>query len=1408
MKGILHAMGRTVSSRTVYFAFLFLFFFTFSFSVRANTVVIGTGSGALKQNNMNGLNPGDTLAINPGSYNDGIFSHMTGITIINHGGLVVFTSTVYCANNTSVNFVGTGAPGITYGFRFNVGSNNIGSITLDGHIENSTWSNMEFLNCGADAFGNQNYQTTYDGVNDNTKRLLNCKITNIHMDNCGAFMANFRGQFINVIDKCEFSNIIIDHSKVVQIMNVVAFYRSSIHHWTIGQQVCGPPTDAQGHTLDQGCFEIYGSPEIYDCSEIGQNYGWFMRITQQGLMGPQDSHVYNNIRVGSTNYGFIDYRQDVTGYTITTPPYCRGGDMYIVNNTVGNMVTTNNYLTPVVVAYNFAGQHMYVYNNLRFNSKNQNGVPDSANVVHYGSSADFLVESNDKYYANPITAGVLTDTINCFLKAGSPVIDKGMNVSFVTTDFGGISRPQGSAYDIGAREYDQNTPPNQPPVAVVGAAQTITLPTNSAQLDGSKSYDPDGTISAYSWSLVSGPGATFTSASAAATSVTGLKQGTYIFKLQVTDNGNAIGTALDTVIVNAAADQPPVAVVGAAQTITLPINSAQLDGSKSYDPDGTISAYSWSLVSGPGATVTNASAAATSVTGLKQGTYIFKLQVTDNGNAVGTALDTVIVNAAVNQPPVAVAGSNQTITLPTNSVTLDGSKSYDPDGSISAYAWSVISGPGATLTNASAASTVATGLSQGTYIFKLQVTDNSNATASVLDTVIVNPTANQPPVANAGSSINITLPLDSVKLNGSLSSDPDNNIAGYTWSEVSGPSAVLVNANSAVAEATSLLAGQYIFQLTVTDSLGASSQAQVKVKVAAAVVVGLQPPSANAGADQTITLPTSSTTLNGSASVATAGGIISYAWSESSGPASASFGTAGNAVTTVSGLQQGTYIFKLTIEDSSGAFDSDSVTVKVNPAPNKPPVANAGPDQSITLPTNSVQLDGSLSADPDGSIASYSWIKVSGPGAISINNSLTVNPTATNLQRGIYVFQLTVTDNSGATSTARVTVTVNPAPPAPNQPPVANAGNNTTITLPQSSVALNGTNSSDADGSISAYGWNQVSGPSTATISAANSAKPTVSGLQAGSYVFQLTVTDNDGATAKDQVTVTVNQATPSANQPPVANAGNDLTITLPQSSVSLNGSSSFDPDGSISVYGWNQVSGPSTAGISAANSASPTVSGLQAGSYVFQLTVTDNDGATAKDQVTVTVNDATESPDVAPVANAGTDTTITLPTNSILLDGNGSWDVNGTITSYQWQQMSGPNSASLSSFNSSTPMVTGLEEGKYEFMLTVKDAKGASSTASVRVNVIKATQNGDEIVLYPNPAHSLMNLRLTSEAVGTVQVLIYSVNGQLVQTNQMSKDGSYIDNQINVSQLAIGMYVMHVVIGHDKMMLAKFIKQ
>lgn len=333
--------------------------------------------------------------------------------------------------------------------------------------------------------------------------------------------------------------------------------------------------------------------------------------------------------------------------------------------------------------------------------------------------------------------------------------------------------------------------------------------------------------------------------------------------------------------------------------------------------------------------------------------------------------------------------------------------------------------------------------------------------------------------------------------------------------------------------------------------------------------------------------------------------------------------------------------------------------------------------------------------------------------------------------------------------------------PLVNETPKASAGGDEGIILPASNFVLNGTSSYDPDGLIVEYNWTQAAGSSQAIITNANSAISKPDSLKPGFYVFRLTVTDNKGATATDDVLIIVD-AEPPANKPPVANAGNDVNLTLPSNSAVLNGSGSNDPDGSIVVYNWSLVSGPSQPDLGNTASAYLNVSNLVIGTYVFRLSVTDNKETISTDDVTVNVYSGPEG-NKTPMANAGDDVTILLPANTVSLNGSRSSDPDGFIRDYRWSHLSGPSSYAFSNDYAPNPTVTNLREGVYVFRLLVIDNNGAIHTDDVTVAVIQGiVLSADLIHFSATKKNNTAKLKwFTAREVNSKQFVIeHSING------------------------------------------------
>lgn len=598
------------------------------------------------------------------------------------------------------------------------------------------------------------------------------------------------------------------------------------------------------------------------------------------------------------------------------------------------------------------------------------------------------------------------------------------------------------------------------------------------------------------------------------------------------------------------------------------------------------------------------------------------------------------------------------------------------------------------------------------------------------------------PIANAGTDQTIHLPANSTQLNGS-GNDPDGSITGYSWSKISGPNTfTFSNPNIANPTVSNLVNGVYTFRLTVTDNGGNTGTDDVVVTVN-------QRPVANAGADQTIHAPANSVQLNGGSSTDADGTISTYAWSKVSGPGSSTFSNANIVNPTVNGLVAGVHTLRLTVTDNNGGTATDDVVITVNQVP----LVNAGTDVTMNLPTNSTPLNGSAS-DPDagGSISTYNWTQVSGPSQFNLSSISIPNPALSNLVIGTYIFRLTATDNSGGSSSDDVVITVSPEVGVPT----ANAGADQTIHLPTNSTQLNGSGN-DEDGTIISYSWSQVSGPAY-TIDDATLPNPTISNLVAGVYTYRLTVTDNDGKTATDDVVIIVNNL-------PVANAGTDQTIHLPTNSVNLSGSATDADAGATFTYSWSKVSGPAGSTFSNSSVANPTVNNLAAGTHTFRLTVTDNRGGTATDDVVIIVN-------TPPVANAGADVTLTLPTNSTPLNGSGTdADAGGSISSYSWSRISGPTTFTISNANVANPTLSNLVQGTYTFRLTVTDDRGGTGTDDVIINVVPA------IVRIQAESYSAMlgvQTETTTDAGGGLNVGYINVNDWMDYTINASQAGTH----------------------------------
>ena len=293
---------------------------------------------------------------------------------------------------------------------------------------------------------------------------------------------------------------------------------------------------------------------------------------------------------------------------------------------------------------------------------------------------------------------------------------------------------------------------------------------------------------------------------------------------------------------------------------------------------------------------------------------------------------------------------------------------------------------------------------------------------------------------------------------------------------------------------------------------------------------------------------------------------------------------------------------------------------------NRPPIALAGPDQVITLPLDSIVLDGSASIDEDGKIKAWNWKKISGPSSFHIVQPDSSKTFIKNLVMGVYTIGLTVKDDAGLTTMDTLQITVN-NPTQPNRPPVAITSPDLAFNLPTNIAILNGSSSYDPDNNISTYLWRRISGPGTFHISNENAIQTQVLDLQQGIYEFELKVTDSEGLFDRDTMRVTV-KASGFLETLSVRFSPADTMVKLPLGWVLLpTPTAHLNPSGfkaMVASVEWSQVSGPGSSNFNSTTSLSPSVSGLSTGVYMFKCEMTDTAGRKGSGLYMVSVSDPT----------------------------------------------------------------------------------------------------------------------------------------------------------------------------------------
>src|SRR5574344_1595620 len=409
------------------------------------------------------------------------------------------------------------------------------------------------------------------------------------------------------------------------------------------------------------------------------------------------------------------------------------------------------------------------------------GWTDAPGVQMESAGSGWYKLTNTYDIANTGVEFLFNDCGSSWYKAAA-----GGNFTVTTIDdynVNGTSLSEGAPEELVGTVNKAPTAKVSPEAATITSGETVTL-------DASGSTDSDGTIASYKWST----GETTSSIKVSPTATT-------TYTVTVTDNSGASASKSVKVTVGSTSNKVPVAKITTASTVVTSGSEIVLSGATSYDSDGSIASYKWST----GETTSTIKVKVTTDT-------TYSLEVTDNSGAVSEVVYIKISVASVanNAPKAVITASTNSINLG-ETVVLDGKSSTDSDGSIASYKWS---------TGETSASIVVSPTASTRY--SLVVTDNLGAVSEkVYVPISVNNVANHTPnaVVTASTSGPI-LAGSSVILSGVNSTDEDGDELFYLWSTGENTESITVSPT----ETTT-------YDLTVTDSLGASSTVQYTVEV-------------------------------------------------------------------------------------------------------------------------------------------------------------------------------------------------------------------------------------------------------------------------------------------------------------------------------------------------------------------------------------------------------------------------------------------------------------------------------------------------------------------------------------------------------------------------------------------------
>lgn len=699
--------------------------------------------------------------------------------------------------------------------------------------------------------------------------------------------------------------------------------------------------------------------------------------------------------------------------------------------------------------------------------------------------------------------------------------------------------------------------------------------------------------------------------------------------------------------------------------------------------------YQWEKISGPSAIITNTTAATTGVSNLSDGVYTFRLSALCQDGVRATNDVQVTIKKDVTLPD---AGPDQTVCVANTANPLQLSANTPAAGETGS--WTAIPATNALFSSVNSPTATFRG-APGT-VYKL-VWTITNSYCTRTDTTVVSLTAGAA-VVDAGTSKVLNCNGSSVTLSGSNPGLPPHS---GLWSIVSGPAgATFSNATSSGTSINNLVPGTYTLKWEVSGPC-VSGWDTMKI------VVQNTNSGPNTGGNTSLAPFCSggggtSTVLTAPAPAAN---VTSMAWTQISGPSTATLGTPNTNTTTVSGLNgSGTYVFRYTASNGGCTSSSDYTLAYTQYISNLPDIAPQTLPCGVTTATLPITYTYGGSTRSTG--LNRSAVILSQPAGANANATLSQSTpgneqwtVASMTKTGQYVVRFTWSSPCGSVSRDVTFYTSFPSG-------AVNAGSDPVI--PCNVMQTNMSGNPPPTGIVGT--WSQVSGPNQANITQPNNPGSLMSGLIPGAYVFRWQLSSGDACLApSDDAVAVVSSASVVA-----ANAGPDRTVCniFP---VKLSG----NLPGPTQKGKWTAI--PAVGTIADPSSPSTTVTGLSANTtYKFVWTIS-NACASSSDTVEITTGNGTAQI----VPNAGADLCKPSGTASFPLSGSAPGS-----TTPSWIALDGGTIANANSQNT-TVTVSGNGSYRFVYQLTSPGCDTATDTMVVQVSPAATIANAgpDQVI-------------------------------------------------------------------------------